>query len=167
MTPMIFLLLAVPLGVVFIAVAILSDLKGYRDAVCSCEKAYWRWRGMAHLLFAYGVILLGLLAVDNFRDEPWNLSMWWPSLTRDLWEVKNRAVVILLDVLVVLMAALGTMGIARYFGYVDENEVWHASNRLVCNLTAIRVRGVVGGIRHPCRIAVQGKCTSSAKPQEP
>ncbi|HYD96463.1 MAG TPA: hypothetical protein VEC01_14125 [Noviherbaspirillum sp.] len=124
---MILSLLMVPLGLCFIIGTIVSKLVRLRCATDPREKAYWKWSIAANLLFAYGLLVLGLLAADILRGEPWQLSERWPSLFADWYNARDHVLAVLLDVLMSLVAALASMGFALYFGYVDDNDVWHPS----------------------------------------
>ncbi len=119
-------LLMVPLGFAFVVGAILSNLRRLRAASDPCEKAHWSLRVAAHTLFAYGLAVIGLLAADGFRGEPWRLAEWWPLVTRSWHWSKNETVIALTDVLTLLIAALGSLGLAHYFGHVDGSDVWRA-----------------------------------------
>jgi hypothetical protein len=123
-------LLMIPLGFACIAYAILTTLKGLRAATVPYEKIYWRLNLAAHLMFAYGVVVLTAMAVDSVLGEPWELSEWWPSISQYWSTAKNQAVVVLMDVLMVLGTAFCSVCLSRYFGHVDDNDVWHAPKRL-------------------------------------
>lgn len=124
-------LLMIPLAFVLIGATTLANLRRLRAATDRCEKNHWRLCIAAHLLFAYGGMLLTLLAVDRLLGEPWKLSEWWPLMSKSAGWLTNQAVIVMLDVLAALGVALIALGAARYFGYVDENEVWHAPGRVL------------------------------------
>lgn len=124
-------LLMIPLGFAFIAGMIISKLKGFLAAADLYEKIYRTLNAIAHILFAYGAFVLGLLAVDSLLGEPWKLSWWWPTISQSWYEAANRTVIILLDVLTILVASSGLMCAARYFGYLDENDRWRAPDWLL------------------------------------
>lgn len=143
-------LLLMPLSLVFIAGAIRSTLRGLCAATGPCEKMYWRMRLVAHSLFAYGVVLLGLLALDSFCGESRKLLEWWPSITRSWYRSRNHTVVILMEVLMALIGALGSICAARYFGYIDGKEGWRAPGWLMRKRCTDRIMiddGTIPGCR--------------------
>lgn len=123
-------LLMIPLGFVFIVRATLLALRGLHAATTRNEKNYWRLSLAAHLMFAYAVLLLTALTVDSMLGEPWNLVKWWPSILRHWGRSEGAAITVLLDVLATLCAAFCSICLSRCFGRIDENNVWHPSERL-------------------------------------
>jgi hypothetical protein len=75
-------------------------------------------------------MMAGMVMVDEFRGGPWRLATWWPSLARLWWDDGDHTIVALLDLLIALTAGLAAICAARYFGYVDENDVWCKGNLL-------------------------------------
>lgn len=114
----------IPFGIVLIVRTIPLQLRGLRAAVERDEKIYWALDAAGCIFVAYGTVATGLLMVDDFCGGWLRLSTWWPSISR-LWCATNdHTIVILLDLLTALGAGLAAICAARYFGYVDENDVW-------------------------------------------
>jgi hypothetical protein len=120
----------IPFGVVLVVRTIPRQLRGLRAATARAEKTYWILNAAGCMIAAYGAMAAGLVMVDEFRGGPWQLARWWPSLARLWWDAGDRTIVALLDLLIALTAGLAAICAARYFGYVDENDVWCKVNLL-------------------------------------
>jgi hypothetical protein len=120
----------VPFGIVLIVRTIPRQWRGVRSATTRAEKAYWLLNAAGCLVAAYGAMMAGLVMVDEVRGGPWRLATWWPSLARLWWDDGDHTIVALLDLLIALTAGLAAICAARYFGYVDENDVWRKGNLL-------------------------------------
>jgi hypothetical protein len=119
-----------PFGIVLLVRTIPRQWRGLRSAATRAEKAYWILNMAGCLVAAYGAMTAGLVMVDEFRGGPWRLAIWWPSLARCWWDVGDRTIIALLDLLIALTAGLVLICAARYFGYVDESDVWCKGNLL-------------------------------------
>ena len=127
----VFLLLWIVLfGIVLIVRTIPRQLRRVRTAVRRAEKISWILNVTGCMIAAYGAIVTGLMMLDDFRGGPWQLSAWWPSPSRFLWGVGDRMTIALLDLLLALTASLIAIGAARYFGYLNEQDVWSKADLL-------------------------------------
>lgn len=121
----------IPLGFLVVVGALLMRLRALRFAPTRCARNYWRCSALAHLLFAYAVLVLTLLATDSLLDHAWQLVSRWPSLAGWLGIAGGAEFLLLIDVAGALSGALVTLAVARWFGHVDEANVWHPPRRLL------------------------------------
>ncbi|HEY4541285.1 MAG TPA: hypothetical protein VIG66_02810 [Noviherbaspirillum sp.] len=122
--------LLIPLGFLFVVAGLILRLRALGNARSKHARAYWALGALACLLCSYAVLLLTLLAADGLLGHPWEVSSRWPALARVWLESDEAALLLLLDVIATLLLALGASTAARWFGYVDEANVWHPPRRL-------------------------------------
>jgi len=120
----------IPLGFLVAVGALLLRLRALRSAHGPYARSYWRCSALAHLLFAYAVLVLTLLAADGLLDHAWQLASRWPSLASRLGAAGDAQFLLLLDTAGALSGALVALAVARWFGHVDEANVWHPPRRL-------------------------------------
>jgi hypothetical protein len=120
----------VPFGIVLVVRTIPRQLRGLRFATGRAERTYWILNAAGCMIAAYGAMVAGLVMMDEFRGSPWQLANWWPSLARLWWGASDHVIVALLDLLIALVTGLAMICAARYFGYVDESDVWRKADLL-------------------------------------
>ena len=153
----------IPFGIVLVVRTIPRQLRGLRAATARAEKAYWTLNVAGCMIVAYGAMAAGLVMVDEFRGGPWRLSTWWPSLAQIWWSANDRTIVALLDLLIALTVGLAAICAARYFGYVDENDVWCKGNLLAGRDAAPTLGTAMPSHRPPHDAAAK----STERPQSP
>jgi hypothetical protein len=124
----------VPFGLVLVLRTIPRQLRGLRAAAGRAEKTYWILNTAGCMVTAYGALVNGLVMVNDFCGGPALLSASWPSLARLVWRSDDPIIAALLDLLAALVIGFAAICAARYFGYVDENDVWRKADWLTRGL---------------------------------
>lgn len=128
MLPVLILLL-VPLALGVAAFTLRRRWLALRGASSHHARIYWACSLAGHLLFAYAMLILALLAVDRIDGSGERLVSWWPSLLRRLGVKGEPEFMLLLDAACVLALALACLAVARGFGHVDESGAWRPALR--------------------------------------
>jgi hypothetical protein len=131
----------VPFGLVLVLRTIPRQWRGLRVASGCPEKAYWALDLAGCAIAAYGALASGFVMMNNFCGGPMRLSSHWPSLARLIWRSADPTIAALLDLLLALAAGLAAICAARYFGYVDENDVWRKADWLADGLAEMEDTG--------------------------
>jgi len=134
-------LLIIPFGLVLVLRTIPQQLRGLRTAAGRAEKTYWILNAAGCMVTAYGALVNGLVMVNDFFGGPARLSAFWPSLARLAWRSADPIIAALLDLLAALVIGLAAICAARYFGYVDENDVWRKADWRARGVTEIENTG--------------------------
>lgn len=121
--------LLLPFGALLPLWALVTRVREWRAARDRCARRCWFWLAVAHLLFAYAVLMLALVALDAVLGGGWSVGEWWPSLGARLGVQRDPQFLLLVDVATALVAALLAVGVSRCFGYVDEENRWHPPRR--------------------------------------
>lgn len=121
--------LLLPFGALLPLWALVARVREWRAASDRCARRCWFWLAVAHLLFAYAVLVLALVALDAALGGGWSVGDWWPRLGGRLGLQRDPQFLLLIDVAAALVAALLAVGVSRCFGYVDEENRWHPPRR--------------------------------------
>jgi hypothetical protein len=131
----------IPFGLVLVLRTIPRQLRGLRAAAGCAEKTYWVLNAAGCMIAAYGALASGFVMVNDFCGGPARLSSCWPSLARLVWRSADPTIAALLDLLAALVTGLAAICAARYFGYVDENDVWRKADFLASGLAEMENTG--------------------------
>ncbi len=135
------ILLLVPFALLLAAFRLCLHGRAVRRAHGRHVRIHWRLSVAAHLLYAYAMLLLALLAADSKLGAGRQFAVRWPSLAGLSGMTGTPDFLLLLDAAAVLVLALVLLAARRSFGHFDDAGIWHPPLRALREEAADHERG--------------------------